>query len=149
MKLRVYVDTTVISAVEDARAVDRQRQTIEFFDRVSEFELATAELTRMEILQTPDPARRNKLIARLNVVSVFAIDGAMRQLADDYVDAAIIPAAYRDDAVHIAAAVLARQEVLVSWNFRHMVNRRRRAQVNLLNASRGLQSIEILTPPEL
>jgi hypothetical protein len=77
------------------------------------------------------------------------IENEMHVLADKYVDAAIIPVAYRDDAVHIAAAVLSGQDVLVSWNFRHLVNRRRRFLVNLLNASRGLPTIEILTPPEL
>jgi glycogen operon protein len=44
-------------------------------------------------------------------------------------------------AVHVAAAVLTRQDVLVSWNFRHLVNRRRRAQVNEVNISLGLPMI--------
>ena len=50
--------------------------------------------------------------------------------------------------MHIAAAVLSGQGVLASWNLRHLVNRRRGARVNLFNATRGLPTIEILTPPE-
>jgi hypothetical protein len=40
-------------------------------------------------------------------------------------------------------AVVGRHDVLLSWNFRHLVNRRRRAKVNELNVSQGLPTIEI------
>ncbi len=54
-----------------------------------------------------------------------------------------------NDARHIAVAVLTRQDVLVSWNFKHLVNRQRRARVSQLNVSRGLPSVEIVAPPEV
>jgi len=49
----------------------------------------------------------------------------------------------------VAIAVAARQDILVSWNFRHLVNRRRRALVNEVNVLAGYPSIEILAPPEV
>jgi hypothetical protein len=149
MKLRVYLDTTVLSAAEDARTPDRRDRTIEFFNRSAEFDLTTSELTRSEIAATPDITRKDQLLRRLNAISIIAITSQMHSLASEYVKNDIIPAAYEDDALHIAAAVLSAQEVLLSWNFRHMVNRRRRALVNQLNALQGLPAIEILTPPEL
>ena len=54
-----------------------------------------------------------------------------------------------NDAVHVAAATLTRQDVLVSWNFRHLVNRRRRAMVWSVNTTAGFPAIDILSPPEL
>jgi hypothetical protein len=54
-----------------------------------------------------------------------------------------------NDALHVAAAVLTRQDVLLSWNFKHLVNRRRRAKVNDVNVSQGLPMIEIVAPPEI
>ena len=54
-----------------------------------------------------------------------------------------------NDSLHVAAAVLSRQDVLISWNFRHLVNRRRCAQVNQVNVSRGLPTVEIVAPPEM
>jgi hypothetical protein len=39
--------------------------------------------------------------------------------------------------------------ILVSWNFRHLVNRRRRALINEVNALMGHPGIEILAPPEV
>jgi hypothetical protein len=54
-----------------------------------------------------------------------------------------------NNALHVATAVLIRHDVLLSWNFRHLVNRRRRAEVNEVNISVGLPMVEILAPPEL
>jgi len=54
-----------------------------------------------------------------------------------------------NDAVHVAAAVLTRQDILISWNFKHLVNRRRRAKINEVNTTRGLPGLEILAPPEV
>ena len=73
----------------------------------------------------------------------------MRELADHYVRAGVFTPVMLADALHVAAAVLSRQDVLLSWNFRHLVNRRRRARVNDVNISLGLPTIEILPPPEL
>ena len=43
MKLRVYLDTTVLSAAEDIRTPERQQQTVDFFGRADQFLLATSE----------------------------------------------------------------------------------------------------------
>jgi hypothetical protein len=55
----------------------------------------------------------------------------------------------RNDALHVAAAVLTRQDILLSWNFKHLVNRKRRALINQLNTAKSLPLIEILAPPEI
>ncbi len=74
---------------------------------------------------------------------------AMHDLANAYVRAGVVPTRYLDDALHIAAATCSDADVLVSWNFKHLVKRNTRLLVNYLNAQRGLPSIEILAPPEL
>jgi hypothetical protein len=53
------------------------------------------------------------------------------------------------DAQHVAAAVVSGVPIVVSWNFRHLVNRTRRIQVNLINARQGYHQVEIVAPPEL
>jgi hypothetical protein len=73
----------------------------------------------------------------------------MNQLGQRYVSEGVFTATMLSDALHVAAAVISRQDVLLSWNFRHLVNRRRRAKVNEVNVEAGLRTIEILAPPEL
>lgn len=71
------------------------------------------------------------------------------ELASRYLAAGIFPSSVPEDALHVAIAVRTRQDVLVSWNFKHLVNQRRRAAVQSLNQSLGLPMLHILPPPEL
>jgi hypothetical protein len=85
----------------------------------------------------------------LNGLTVHSVSTEMKTLAARYVDAGTFTAATYNDALHVAAAVLAEQDILVSWNFKHLVNRRQRAQSNEVNISLGLPTIEIVAPPEM
>ena len=80
---------------------------------------------------------------------VLPVGEEARQLAREYVGRGVFSAATALDGLHVAIAVAARQDMLVSWNFRHLVNRRRRALVNEVNALAGYPAIEILAPPEV
>ena len=149
MKLQVYLDTSIFSALYDDRVTERRGETEEFWGRRAQFEVATSELAREELEQTPDPARRTNLRLLLDEITVHAISTEMRNLAANYVQAGTFTPAMYNDALHVAAAVLTRQDVLLSWNFKHLVNRRRRAQINEENILLGLPTIEILAPPEI
>jgi hypothetical protein len=73
----------------------------------------------------------------------------MQRLAQCYVRAAVFSPVMVADALHVAAAVLTDQDVLLSWNFRHLVNVRRRARVNEVNRAEGVRTIEIVSPAEM
>jgi hypothetical protein len=55
----------------------------------------------------------------------------------------------RADAQHIAMASVARVDVLVSWNFKHIVNLQRIRGYNSVNLRQGYPMIEIRTPREV
>jgi len=149
MKLRIYLDTSVFSADYDDRLTERQRETEEFWTRLAEFEVTTSELAQEGLDQTPEPERRAKLQDLLEGFVIHPVTEEMRELAGSYVEAGVFTSVMFNDALHVAAAVLTRQDILLSWNFKHLVNRRRRAQVNDTNISLGLPTIEIVAPPEL
>ena len=149
MALRVYLDTSVFSAYFDEAVSDRRTQTEDFWKRRSEFELSTSVVAREELEQTPDPARRLQLITLVDGVTVHPVTDMMRSLAKSYIHSDIFTEVMYNDAVHVVAAVLTRQDVLLSWNFRHLVNCRRRAEINEVNVSQGLPTIDIVAPPEV
>jgi len=149
VKLRVYLDTSVFSAYLDVRAPERQRDTREFWERLSEFEAATSEVARQEVMQLPESPLRRSLLGLLATVTVHSVTADMQELAQQYIDASLFTARTANDALHVAAAVLVRANALASWNYRHLVNRRQRAAINNLNASLGLPELEILPPTEL
>jgi class 3 adenylate cyclase/tetratricopeptide (TPR) repeat protein len=79
--------TSVFSAYYDERVTDRQHQTEEFWTRLDEFELATSELAREELAQTPDPALRAKLQALLTGFTIYPLTGEVRRPAQQYIEA--------------------------------------------------------------
>ena len=149
MKLRVYLDTSVFSAYLDERLPDRQAETVEFWERLAHFEVTTSEMCRTEMEATPDETRRAELLELLGGIGVYEVTEEMQQVAWHYVEAGIFTDLMLRDAIHLAAAVLGGADVLVSWNFRHLVNRRRRVMVAEANAQLDLPSIEIVAPPEM
>lgn len=146
---RLYLDTSVISALHDRRAPERQAHAAVFWSRHADLALATSEVCRFEIMLTRDDGRREAMLQSLTEVRVFPLTHEMNELADRYMAARVFALSMENDALHVAAAVVARFDVLVSWNFRHLVNRRRRAAINSVNAMWRLPTIEIISPPEL
>jgi hypothetical protein len=61
----------------------------------------------------------------------------------------VLTAKMRADAQHIAIATAARVDVLVSWNFKHIVNLQRIHGYNSVNLRQGYPMIEIRTPREV
>ena len=57
--------------------------------------------------------------------------------------------ANRIDARHIALATVSHVNVLVSWNFRHIVNLWRIQAYNSVNLREGYSMLEIRTPREV
>lgn len=149
MKLRIYLDTSVFSVLLDGRAPGRQAETRALWAVRSDYEVSTSVLAKAELERTQDAQRREEMIALLDEVTLHPITPEMNELAAAYVNAGVFTPLMLDDAAHEAAAVLTRQDILVSWNFKHLVNRRRRAMVNDVNVTRGLPHIEIVAPPEL
>lgn len=149
MRLRLYLDTSVISAHVDERLPERRRATLEFWERLAGYDVAISELTLTEARATGDAALRERMLALLAGCRVLPIEEEARNLAREYVRRGVFSPATAMDALHVAIAVASRQDILVSWNFRHLVNRRRRALVNEVNVLTGYPPIEILAPPEV
>ena len=133
MRLRLYLDTSVISAYFDRRRAERQDETRALWRQIDQFEVSISDLTEVELRQTADERMRQQMQGLVRPFNVIPLDGEMHELARYYLDRGIFGPAVVNDALHVACAVVSRQDVLVSWNFRHLVNRRRRAIINEAN----------------
>lgn len=60
-KLKIYLDTSVISALFDDRNPERKSLTESFFKDIESFAPSISEITIAEIERTPDPALRSKM----------------------------------------------------------------------------------------
>ena len=67
----------------------------------------------------------------------------------DYEKHEIIPAKFRNDMLHIALATIADADILVSWNFKHLVRYDKIQQFNALNIENGYRAVAIYFPREV
>lgn len=65
------------------------------------------------------------------------------------IDAAVLSARMRADARHMAIATVGRVDVLVSWNFKQIVNLQRIHGYNSMNRRKGHPMIGNRTPREV
>ena len=77
------------------------------------------------------------------------LEQGIEQLRDAYLMAGLVAARYADDALHVAHATLARADVVVSWNFRHLVNPSRVRAFNGVNITHGYGPVIIMTPSDI
>lgn len=146
--MKLYLDTSVFSAYYDEGTPERMRMTRDFWRVLERHEKLCSDLTVEELGQVRS-GLREKLLGLTRGFTVISLTDEMRELAKLYVREGVAPSRYFADAVHIAAAVLGGADILVSWNFKHLVKRSTRLLVNYINANQGLRTIEILAPPEV
>ena len=147
--LRLYLDCSIFSALYDERTPDRQAMTRRFWTRLADYSVATSDVTRDEMRRTRDLVHRAALESLLEGLLVHPFSDDMRALSRRYISAGLFGITTADDARHVAAAVVSRHDCLVSWNFRHLVNKRRIAVLNQLNGTWGLPPLVIVSPLDM
>ncbi len=148
-KLKIYIDTSVISHLQADDMPDRMSKTHGFWENLDkeEYEFYISELVMAEISNCPEPKRSNlESFLKQASLSLLELDDEVIELAEKYIDEGIFPIKYRDDAIHVALASVYNCNVIVSWNFKHMVKIRTILGVNGINKLMGYLEIEIVTP---
>lgn len=148
-KIKVYLDTSVISALFDDRNPERQDLTKRFFDEIESFKVYISEVVLAEIDDTKDVQLKSKLRTTAVSFEILSIDEEVRRLANEYVKHGAIPSEYSEDALHIAISTLDDIDYLLTWNFRHIVRVKTRRIVDMVNLSLGYPDLKIATPAEL
>ena len=148
-KLSVYLDTSVISALFDNRNPQRKELTEEFFNNKENFNLYVSDTVLLEIDKVESTQLRDQMIQTVSAFKSFEITPDIEELSKKYVKNGAIPESHLEDAYHIAIATMNEMDCLVSWNFRHIVRRKTKEIIRMVNTLNEFKIIEILTPAEL
>jgi predicted nucleic acid-binding protein len=152
MRVKLYLDTSVLGAVTDPGPEDRIAATRRLFARLvaGRWDGFVSTLVLFEVDRAAEPIRRKigEELARIPV-TVLEETGDTIELARAYIMAGAIPADAENDARHIAIAALNDIPVVVSWNFRHMVNIERKRRINSVNVREALPLLDIVSPWEV
>ncbi|WPX08583.1 type II toxin-antitoxin system VapC family toxin [Anaerocellum danielii] len=148
-RLKVYLDTSVISHLDQPDNKEYMEITLEFWEQLvkGEYEIFISEVVLAELRRCPEP-KKTKLYQKLEQIEYteILINEEIDNLAERYLDEKIISPKYRDDAIHIAAATFAECDVLVSWNFKHIVKTKTIFGVNGINKLMGYKEIQLVSP---
>lgn len=147
---KIYLDTSVPSAYYDERQTERMRVTqIWWKNELLKYDVLISEITTRELGATPDLDKRKKLLKLVEAFPVVTVTSEIVALAEKYLEANIIPKNFKNDALHIAIATIYGANILVSWNFKHLVTHDTRIKVNAVNVLNGYVELKIESPLEL
>lgn len=148
MKQRIYIDTSVIGGCFDD---EFEKWSNRLFDELIEGLKITvvSDITYREIELAPKQVQ-DKLFSiprefREDILTDIEVEG----LAENYVKSGAVSQKFYEDALHIANATIRKADIVVSWNFKHIVNLDRIRKYNAVNLMFGYSTIEIRTPREI
>jgi len=149
MKIQnIYIDTSVIGGCFDNEFAKWSNGLIQDF-RLGSFVPLLSEIISAEIENAP--ARVQKLYEELLALNpeVTVVNNEIADLADCYQERDILTPKYYDDGLHIAIATVIEADMLVSWNFRHIVRAENIRFFNAVNLENGYKPIQIYSPREV
>ncbi|MFC1717397.1 PIN domain protein [Candidatus Poribacteria bacterium] len=148
MKQRVYVDTSVIGGCADEEFSIWSVQLFEEFRQGLRIAVIS-DLTREELERAPEAVKEILQSLPDSGVEIVSLAEEAEALALRYINDGVVNAGHIADAQHIAIASVERVDVLVSWNFRHIVNLDRIHAFNSVNLRLGYPILEIRSPREV
>ena len=145
IKPRIYLDTSVFGGCfDDEFAKDSLRLIQEI--KAGKFRLVLSKTVLGEIENAPVQVR--ELVASLPVDVVEPVDVSenAERLKQAYVDANVVGAASAKDAEHIAIATVAHVNIIISWNFKHIVHFEKISGYHEVNRKMGYGEPLIYSP---
>ncbi len=145
---RFYFDTSVFGGVFDKVF---EEATLQLFERVKLGRVIClfSDLTESELSEAPERVRNYfKELPKSNLEKLVVNDEILT-LATKYIQEKVVGQTSFDDCIHIATATINRADILVSWNFKHIVNVYRIRGYNAINIRSNYPILEIRSPKEL
>lgn len=148
MEQRFYFDTSVFGGIYD---IEFEAETSLLFEKVTlgHIKCVYSNLTESELTNAPENVRNFfENLPEKCKEKVLVTPEALR-LAQTYVGEKVVGETSLDDCIHIATATLNKVDMLVSWNFKHIVNIYRIRGYNSINLRLGHTKLEIHSPKEI
>ena len=145
------MDSSVVSGVFDHHMPERVEQAKLFWQSVADgkIRIVASDILEQEMRDAPKHVRdffgdlpKSKIE---QVVSTDESDA----LAERYITENVVGESSLNDCKHVALATLVEADVLVSWNFKHIVKLNKIYRYNGINKMLGYREIEIRTPEEV
>ncbi|MDR0640940.1 MAG: PIN domain nuclease [Treponema sp.] len=148
-KLKIYLDTTIISYLDQTEKPERMAETHKLWDKIKagEFEVVISDIDIAEV-NGCNEEKRNKLYNYLSQIQYTFINSDEKSvdIATKMINLDILKKKSFLDCQHIANAIVTDCDAIVSWNFRHIVNHKTMMGVKAITALEGYNDLLIYAP---
>lgn len=146
--LRIYLDTSVFGGCLDEEFSADSRKLFEEIKR-GKFTPVISDTTLAEL--EPAPVEVRSVLEQIipENAEFVSISEEVLALRNAYLDAGVVGYGSTEDAEHVAAATAAGVDMVVSWNFKHIVHYDKIAGYNAVNMAHGYRVIQIFSPREV
>lgn len=128
-----------------------RESSIWLFDQVKRGEVVClySEIVENELVNAPSHVKTffeeisREYLENLEIIPVA------NKLAGRYISENVVGITSIDDCLHIALATIYNADILISWNFKHIVNSGRIRGYNTVNLKSGYKELKIVSPKEL
>jgi hypothetical protein len=153
MGIRIYLDSTIpsywLEQTGDPIIYARHLLTRKFWaDELPGMEVFVSAVVLQE-LSEGDPERAATRLKLVEGFELLPITDDVTRAVKFYVEQYGMPARNQRDAFHLAIASVHRVDYLVTWNFSHLANARKRTHIEVLNGKLALPTPIICSPEEL
>ena len=151
-KTRLYLESSPIIMMEPEQDPIRQGITKEFFrivaEKPDEYELFISPVTLEELDKTESEEKRKASDDFLKTIQYTGLpeNAEAENLAWIYIIDDVMSEARLEDLRHVAYAVVARCDYIITWNMRHLAREQTVSRVNAVNAVENYGKIFITTP---
>jgi hypothetical protein len=144
--LRIYVENSVIGGYFEIEFEEPTKRLFNLFKNGYYKAVISTHVTAELAKGAPQ-----NVIDNLKTIDceTHTVSEEMVRLTKKYMEQKIVSKKYEDDALHIAIATVIGVDVLVSWNFKHIVNLDKIRKFNAVNLLQGYKTIEIRSPREV
>ena len=145
---RFYIDTSVIGGVFDTEFEEHSTILMEKI-KLGQLKAVISEVTENEIMKARKEIRNFYISLPKEKIEFVEITKDAVLLADNYIKDKVVGKTSRNDCLHIGIATVCKVDILVSWNFKHIVNIYRIRGYNSVNIKLGFPSLEIRSPKDI
>ena len=151
-KLKVYLDTSVISHLMQEDAPEKMADTLALWTQfeAGKYDICLSQLTLDEVGECHEPKRTMlyEYLSKIAYTKLEITDEVLR-FANHIVGMGILTPKSIDDCQHIATAVVHGCDCIISWNFKHIVNIKTIKGVRAITHLESYKDIDIMNPSVL
>ena len=152
-KIKVYLDTSVISYLDQQDSPEKMQETREVWERLKSgrYEIFISDVVIRELEDCKNDEKRNRLLNCLSEIdyNLVIVDDDTARLAEKFIENGVLKKKSIADCEHIAAAILSDCDVIISWNLKHIANIKTVRGIRIITMTENYKDILIYPPSVL